>query len=110
TALKELHQVFDNVIDCGLFHCFSDDDREKYIEGLSGVLKSGGKLFLMCFSDEEPGTMGPWRIAKAQLQAAFANGWAIESIKPKQIQTIPEFKDQFSEGGPKAWFVIVRRI
>jgi 2-polyprenyl-3-methyl-5-hydroxy-6-metoxy-1,4-benzoquinol methylase len=28
-ALKDLPQVFDNVIDCGLFHVFSDADRKR---------------------------------------------------------------------------------
>ena len=109
-ALKEISQVFDNVIDCGLFHVFSDGDRKKYVEGLTGVLKPGGRLFLMCFRDEEPGTAGPRRISKAEIQAAFSDGWAIESILPKRFQTIPEFKEQFSDGGPKAWFVVVRRL
>ena len=44
-ALKEIPQVFDNVIDSGLFHVFSDADRKKYVEGLATVLKSGGRLF-----------------------------------------------------------------
>jgi cyclopropane fatty-acyl-phospholipid synthase-like methyltransferase len=109
-ALTKLQQLFENVIDCGLFHCFSDDDRQKYVEGLAGVLNTEGRLFLMCFSDAEPGTFGPRRNSKAELRAAFADGWEIESISPKRIQTIPEFKDQFSEGGPKAWLVIVRRV
>jgi cyclopropane fatty-acyl-phospholipid synthase-like methyltransferase len=109
-ALTKLQQRFDNAIDCGLFHCFSDADQEKYVEGLASVLNKGGRVFLLCFSDAEPGTLGPRRILKAELQAAFANGWEIESISPKRIQVIPEFQDQFSEGGPKAWFVIVRRV
>jgi cyclopropane fatty-acyl-phospholipid synthase-like methyltransferase len=109
-ALAKLGQRFDNVIDCGLFHCFTDDDRKKYVESLAGVLNQTGRLFLLCFSDEEPGTLGPRRISQAELEAAFADGWEIESISPKRIQVIPEFKDQFSEGGPKAWFVIARRV
>src|SRR5687768_17744638 len=32
-ALKELPEVFDNVIDSGLFHVFSDEDRRRYVEG-----------------------------------------------------------------------------
>ena len=108
-ALTEIPQVFDNVIDSGLFHVFSDADRKKYVEGLVKVLKPGGRLFLMCFSDGEPGTAGPRRVSNAELQAEFANGWTIESVAPARFQTIPEFKDTFSEGGPKAWFVVVKR-
>jgi cyclopropane fatty-acyl-phospholipid synthase-like methyltransferase len=55
-TLKDWSERFDNVIDSGLFHVFSDEDRRRYVEGLATVLKLGGRVFLMCFSDEEPGT------------------------------------------------------
>ena len=98
------------MIDSGLFHVFSDEDRKKYVAGLATVLKAGGKLFLMCFSDEEPGTEGPRRVSKSELQDAFTQGWDIESIQPRRFETRPDLKDfTFSEGGPKAWFAIVRR-
>lgn len=108
-ALKEIPQLFDNVIDSGLFHVFSDADRKKYVEGLAAVLKPGGRLFVLCFSDDEPGTAGPRRIAKSELQAAFADGWELESITPTRFEASPDFKEMFSEGGPKACFVVVRR-
>ena len=108
-ALKEISQVFDNVIDCGLFHVFSDEERKKYVEGLAGVVKPGGRLCLMCFSDEEPAGVGPRRISKEELRSAFADGWSIESITPTRFEVIPEFKDTFSTGGPKASFVVVER-
>jgi len=108
-ALKEIPQVFDNAIDSGLFHVFSDADRKKYVEGLATVLKPGGRLFMMCFSDEEPAGPGPRRVSKSELEDAFADGWQIEAITPARFQVIPEFKEMFSEGSPKAWFVVVRR-
>jgi cyclopropane fatty-acyl-phospholipid synthase-like methyltransferase len=107
--LRELPAQFDNVIDCGLFHVFSDDDRRQYVAGLASIVKSGGQVWLMCFSDEEPPGAGPRRISKADLAAAFAPGWTIESITPSHFQVIAEFKDMFSPTGPKAWFVVVRR-
>jgi hypothetical protein len=34
----------------------------------------------------------------------------IESIQPVQVEVIPNLKDfSFSEGGPKAWFAVVRK-
>jgi cyclopropane fatty-acyl-phospholipid synthase-like methyltransferase len=108
-TLKDWTERFDNVIDSGLFHVFSDEDRLRYVEGLATVLKPGGRLFLMCFSDEEPGTQGPRRVSKEELHAAFAKGWSIESVEPTRAEVRPDFKDlTFSEGGPKAWFVVVR--
>ena len=74
-------------------------------------MKPDGRLFLMCFSDKEPGTQGPRRVSEAELHAAFAEGWSIESIKPSRFEVRPDLKDlTFSEGGPKAWFVVVRRV
>ena len=109
-ALQEIPELFDNVIDSGLFHVFSDDDRKKYVAGLATALKPGGKLFLMCFSDEEPGTDGPRRVSKKELHDAFAQGWDIESIQPTRFETRTDLEGfTFSEGGPKAWFAVIRR-
>src|SRR5260370_41236118 len=58
-TLKDLSERFDNVIDSGLFHVFSDDDRRRYVEGLATAVKPGGRLFLLWFSDAEPGNPGP---------------------------------------------------
>jgi SAM-dependent methyltransferase len=109
-ALKDLPEVFDSVIDSGLFHVFSDEDRRRYIGGLASVLKPGGRLFLLCFSDEEPGAQGPRRVSKKELHGAFAQGWAIESIDPSRYEVRPDLKDlTFSEGGPRAWLAVMRR-
>ena len=109
-ALNDLPETFDTVIDSGLFHVFSDDDRRRYAEGLASVLKPGGKLFLLCFSDDEPGTQGPRRVSRNEIHAAFAQGWTVETILPTRFEVRPGLKDfQFSEGGPKAWFVVARR-
>jgi cyclopropane fatty-acyl-phospholipid synthase-like methyltransferase len=110
TTLKDWSERFDNVVDSGLFHVFSDEDRAKYVAGLANVVNPGGRAFLMCFSDEEPGTEGPRRVAKRELESSFAKGWEIESITPTRFETRPDFKGfTFSEGGPKAWFLVARR-
>jgi cyclopropane fatty-acyl-phospholipid synthase-like methyltransferase len=110
TALADWGERFANVIDCGLFHVFSDDDRRRYVRGLAQVLKPGGRLFLMCFSDEEPGTEGPRRVSRQELYDAFADGWEVESIQPTRCEVHPEFAEvKFSEGGPKTWFAVIRR-
>jgi SAM-dependent methyltransferase len=109
-TLKDWSERFDNVIDSGLFHVFSDEDRRRYVEGLATILKPDGRIFLICSSDEEPGTQGPRRVSKKELKDAFAQGWDIESVNPCRFEVRPDLKDlSFSEGGPKAWFVVVRR-
>jgi cyclopropane fatty-acyl-phospholipid synthase-like methyltransferase len=110
-TLADWGERFDNVVDSGLFHVFNDQDRKKYVAGLAAVLKPGGKLFLNCFSDQEPGDQGPRRISKKELQDAFAKGWAIESIRLVQLELNPKMTGMtFSQGGPKAWFAVIRRL
>jgi SAM-dependent methyltransferase len=109
-TLRNWSERFDNVTDSGLFHVFSDDDRRRYVAGLATVLKPGGRLFLVCFSDEEPGTQGPRRVSRKELHDAFAEGWAIESIEPVRFEVRPDLKDlTFSAGGPKGWIAVIRR-
>ena len=109
-ALKELPEVFDSAIDSGLFHVFSDEDRRRYVEGLASVLKSGGRLFLLCFSDSEPGDQGPRRVSRREIEDAFAEGWVIESVEPSRYEVRPDPNDSsFRDGGPRAWFVVARR-
>ena len=109
-SLKDWPGRFDNAIDSGLFHVFSDKDRQRYVAGLAHVLKPGARLFLLCFSDAEPGTIGPRRVSKDELHASFAAGWVIESIEPSRFEVRPDLKDlPFSPGGPKAWFAVIRR-
>jgi SAM-dependent methyltransferase len=109
-ALKDLSEGFDSAIDSGLFHVFGDDDRRRYVEGLGSVLKPGGRLFLLCFSDAEPGDQGPRRVSRQEIEDAFSQGWAVESVEPSRYEVRPDPNDtRFADGGPRAWFVVARR-
>jgi ubiquinone/menaquinone biosynthesis C-methylase UbiE len=109
-TLATLGRQFDAVIDSGLFHVFSDEDRVRYVAGLAHVTTPGGRLFVLCFSDEEPGTQGPRRVTREELLGAFADGWVVEEVRPARLEVRPDLKDlSFSEGGPKAWFSVIRR-
>jgi SAM-dependent methyltransferase len=110
-TLDESGERFATALDCGLFHCFTDEDRRRYVRGLAHVLEPGGRLFLMCFSDAEPPGQGPRRVSRQELVEAFADGWEIESIEPTQFALNPKFTgaDSFSPGGPHAWFASVQR-
>jgi SAM-dependent methyltransferase len=109
-SLADWGERFATVIDSGLFHVFSDDHRRRYVQGLAQVVEPGGRLSLLCFSDEEPGTEGPRRVSRQELHDAFADGWEVESVEPVRVEVNPEFTGiPFSAGGPKAWFAIIRR-
>jgi hypothetical protein len=46
---------------------------------------------------------------KTMHRNASVDAWIVDSITPTRFEVIPEFKDTFSTGGPKAWFVVVER-
>ncbi len=85
--LERLGQMFQTVIDCGLFHVFSDEDRKRYVSSLAVVTKPGGKVVVLCFSDLQPGDYGPRRISKAEIQEAFQDGWRIRDIRAASFET-----------------------
>ena len=109
-ALGQIPEQFDSVIDCGLFHVFSDEDRASYVTALAGAVKPGGKLFLCCFSDQEPPGQGPRRVSRQELHDAFAQGWQVESIREARFEARSDLDGaKFSDGGPMAWFCVIRR-
>lgn len=109
-TLGKLPDVFDTVIDSGLFHVFSDDDRRRYVAGLASVLKPGGRVFLLCFSDAEPGDQGPRRVSRKEIEDVFARDWVIESIEPSEYEVRSDASGfDPNSGGPKAWFVVAQR-
>jgi len=74
------------------------------------VTRPGGRLFLLCFSEEETGTQGPRRVSQQEIRSAFADGWVVEELRPARFEVVPDLKDiTFSEGGPRAWFSVIQR-
>jgi cyclopropane fatty-acyl-phospholipid synthase-like methyltransferase len=109
--LSDLKQQFDNIINSGLFHGFTDEERTRYVAELAAVLKPCGKLFLQCFNDKEPGTDGPRRVSRKELNEAFSKGWHIDSLEECHFEVTPNLPPgmHFSPGGPFAWFAKIRR-
>jgi cyclopropane fatty-acyl-phospholipid synthase-like methyltransferase len=69
--LARLRKSFETVIDVGLFHVFSDEERRRYAESLAEVTASGADLFILCFSTEEPPGPGPRRVGEEEVRSAF---------------------------------------
>jgi len=85
--LDALGRMFDTVIDSGLFHVFSDQDRVAYVESLASAVRGGGRVFILCFSEREPGDWGPRRVTERELRDAFRDGWEVERIVPERLET-----------------------
>ena len=96
---------FDAAIDSGLFHVFNDADRGRYVAVLARTVRPGGVVWLMCFSDRQPGDWGPRRVTKAELEAAFADGWDVERIEPSEFDINPVY----GETKVQAWLAVLRR-
>ena len=108
--LGKLGRQFDTVIDCGLFHTFTDEERPIFVRSLAEVLRAGGSLYLLCFSDEQPGTEGPRRISQQEIRDTFHQGWNVKQIEPTQFESIPRPDGlKFGPGGPKAWLATIER-
>ena len=110
--LGQLGLTFDVLIDSGVFHIFDDPDRERYVASLAAVLPPGGRCYLMCFSDRQPGTVGPRRVREDELRAAFSDGWEVASIEADTFEVNPgiEFSPGTSAAVAQAWLAsLVRR-
>jgi SAM-dependent methyltransferase len=105
-SLVDLGLSFDTVIDSGLFHVFDDDRRARYVASLASVLRPGGHLYLMCFSDRQPGTIGPRRVSEDDLRAAFGNGWTILAIQADTFAVNPGL---FPATTVQAWLASITR-
>jgi cyclopropane fatty-acyl-phospholipid synthase-like methyltransferase len=80
--LAGLGEQFDTVLDSGMFHVLEDEDRHRFVDAVSAVVPAGGRYFLLCFSERQPGLCGPRRVTQDEIRAAFADGWRVDAIEP----------------------------
>ena len=104
--LQFLARTFETVLDCGLFHSFDAAERPAYVASLAAVTEHNGTLYVLCFSDDGPGT-GPHPVTEEELRAAFGpgNGWSVAAVEPDRVRT--RYHD---EHGAPAWFATISRI
>jgi 2-polyprenyl-3-methyl-5-hydroxy-6-metoxy-1,4-benzoquinol methylase len=95
---------FDTVLDCGLFHVFDDDDRVRFVRSISATVTPGGRYFLLCFSDTQPGDWGPRRVSQEELVRSFAAGWRIDSIEDTVLDLT------WNADGAQSWLAAMTRI
>jgi cyclopropane fatty-acyl-phospholipid synthase-like methyltransferase len=102
--LQALGRTFETVIDSGLFHVFSDEERVLFVQSLASVLEPGGSYYLLCFSDQESSAgPGPRRVSQAEIYATFSQGWRVEQIRAARFETTIGL-------GAAAWLASIRRV
>ena len=95
--LHTLGRTFDTVIDSGLFHVLSDEERHLFVDNLKCVIRGGGTYFMLCFSELEPGDYGPRRVTQAEIKDSFRDGWSINYIRPATLE------GRLRSNGIRAW-------
>lgn len=101
--ISGLGKRFDTVIDCGLFHVFSDEERPLYVQELRSVLVPGGTFRMLCFSEMESGDWGPRRVTQREIREAFDRGWKVNSIQEARFET------NLGPEGCRAWLSSISR-
>ena len=87
------------VLDCALFHTFSDEESKEYIRGLEAVLSPGGRLHILSFSELETRQPGPRRLSLSEITGSFGAGWRVEeSVRCR-------YWDRVRPDGAHAWRV-----
>ena len=104
--LGRLSLTADTVIDSGVFHVFDDEDRARYVTSLASVLRPGGRCYLVCFSDRQPGTWGPRRVTQDELRTAFSHGWTVVSIEASEFEVN---EARIGEVSVLAWLAVLER-
>ncbi|WP_405652257.1 class I SAM-dependent methyltransferase [Streptomyces sp. NBC_00019] len=103
--LADLEESFDTVLDCGLFHVFGGADRASYVDSLRAATRPGGRYFMLCFSDRQPGEWGRvHKLTRDEIKVSFADGWRIDSMEPSTIDITTD------PDGIRAWLVALTRI
>jgi SAM-dependent methyltransferase len=103
--LPDLGEQFDTVLDSGLFHVFDDEDRARFVASLGAIIPISGCYYLLCFSDRQPGTLGPRRVGQSEIRAAFGpSEWRIDAIDAVTMDT------NMDAIGVQAWRATIVRL
>ncbi|MCW3044832.1 MAG: Methyltransferase type 11 [Actinobacteria bacterium] len=101
--LGALGEVFDTVIDSGLFHVFDDEERARYVDSLRAATAPGGRVYLLCFSDRFPPGFGPRRVSEEEIRDSFSDGWTVEAVDAVGMEV------NFSPEPIPAWLATMQR-
>lgn len=78
---SRLTTAFDIVFDRGCYHVFDPELRPCYARTLAALVRPKGHFFLKCFSDEQPGEIGPYQSHPNDIEAIFRDSFEVVSIE-----------------------------
>jgi len=104
--LHTLGRTFDTVIDSGLFHTLSNEDRPRFVDNLAAVVRRGGTYFMLCvseltpipdfsklkermpdFSKLKPEDYRRPQVTQAEIRNSFHDGWRINYIRQATLES-----------------------
>ena len=104
-ALGGLGRTFATVIDSGFFHTLDDEERVRFAATLAQALRPGGRYFMLCFSEHQPGDQGPRRVTRAEIRDVFDQApFRVLAIEPVEMST------RLPGGAVQCWLAKVERL
>ncbi|KAL4424850.1 hypothetical protein ABPG77_011100 [Micractinium sp. CCAP 211/92] len=98
---------FDVILDSAVYHVFrGSKDRQDYVHTLGQLVKPGGRIVMLVFSDKQPGDQGPMRISKEDIHGSYPPpSWTVERIDDATYETVPTKYD----GKAQAYLAFIRK-
>lgn len=101
-ALDRIYERrFDTVIDCGLFHLISEEEREVYLRSVHRVLNESGAYAVLLLSDRNSAGLWPCGLTEHHTRSVFGAGWRVEFVRDVEIETTDESRRE--RGPAHAW-------
>jgi cyclopropane fatty-acyl-phospholipid synthase-like methyltransferase len=103
--LAELGEAFDTAVDSLVFHGLDEATRRDYVSGLRAVLRPGGRLYVLCYSDRHVGPPDvPHKVSLDDVHAAFSDGWSVTDAEPTTSAS------NVHHHGVSAWLITCTRL
>src|SRR5882757_1343502 len=101
--LAGLGEVFDTVLDSLVMHSFGAATRAAYLDSVQSVLRPGGRLFVLCYSDRAGEPPVPHAMSGNDVESCFTRGWTLDSLQPATCSS------NRHPGGIPAWLAAATR-
>lgn len=102
--LADLGERFDTVLDSLLLHALGPAARAAYLRGVHQVLRPGGRMYVLCYSDRHSaGPAVPHALSRQDIGSCFTAGWTLDGVSAVISES------SLHPGGVAAWLAAATR-